>query len=121
MTPAKEKSASPWARRWSAFLWGVAARGPSAPSPDIEESQEEIEDLEEEIAELETELAAAAQEITRQWADLLDDLATEELHPRRTDVDVRLLALAWLPTWLVTYDDGGRTQTAAVPAYRAGG
>ena len=77
----------------------------------------EIADLEEEIAELEEELGAAAQDITRKWADLLDELVTEELHPRRTDVDVRLVALAWLPSWLVTYNDGIRTQTATIAAH----
>jgi hypothetical protein len=84
---------------------------------DISETREEIADLEEEIAELEEELRAAAQDITRKWADLLDELTTEEIHPRRTDVDVRLVALAWLPSWLVTYSDGIRTQTATIAAY----
>jgi len=59
----------------------------------------------------------AAQDITHKWADLLDELATEELHPRRTDVDVRLVALAWLPSWLITYNDGIRTKTATIAAY----
>jgi hypothetical protein len=84
---------------------------------DVEESHQEIAQLEEEIVEMENELEAAAQAITRKWADLLDDLAVEEIHPRRTDVDVRLLALAWLPSWLVTYSDGIRSRTANIAAY----
>jgi hypothetical protein len=83
----------------------------------IEKTRQEIAELEEEIAELEGELSAAVQEITRRWADLLDDLATEEFHPRRTDVDVRLVALAWLPSWQVTYNDGVRAHTATMAAY----
>ena len=83
----------------------------------IEKTRQEIVELEEEIAALEEELGAAAQEITRKWADLLDDLTTEELHPRRTDVDVRLVALAWLPSWQVSYHDEVRTRTATVAAY----
>lgn len=84
---------------------------------EIEETRQEIADLQREIAELESELAAAAREITRRWADLLDDLIVEELHPRRTDVDVRLLALAWLPSWLVSYREGNQVRTATVAAY----
>jgi hypothetical protein len=84
---------------------------------DIEESLEEIDDLEEDIAELEGELEEEAKAITRKWADLLDDLTIEELHPRRTDVDVRLVALAWLPSWLITYDDGIRPREATMAAY----
>ncbi|MFQ5614425.1 MAG: helicase HerA domain-containing protein, partial [Anaerolineae bacterium] len=71
---------------------------------EIEESQEEIAALEEEIAALEDEMKEAADEITRKWADLLEDLTVEELKPRRTDVDVRLAALAWQPFWLITYN-----------------
>jgi hypothetical protein len=84
---------------------------------DAKETLQEIEDLEQEIAELEEELQTETKEITNRWVDLLDDLATEELHPRRTDVDVRLVALAWLPSWLITYNDGIRTREATVAAY----
>jgi len=84
---------------------------------DMEAAQDEITDLQEEIAELEGELKEAADEITGKWADLLDDLTTEELKPQRTNVDVRLVALAWLPSWLITYKDRGQTRTTAITAY----
>jgi hypothetical protein len=84
---------------------------------DIEEAKEEIADLQEEIAKLEGELKEAADEITQKWDNVLDDLTTEEIAPKRSDIDVRLVALAWLPSWLITYDEGGRPRTTAVPAY----
>ena len=84
---------------------------------DVEETRLQIEGLEEEIDELEAELASAAKGITHRWIELLDDLAVEEIHPRRTDVDVRLLALAWLPLWLISYSDGIRTREATIAAY----
>ncbi len=86
---------------------------------EIERTREEIEELEEEMARLEDELNAAAKEVTRKWADMLDDLSTEEIHPRRTDVDVRMVALAWLPSWLITYHDGVRSREATIAAYLA--
>ncbi len=84
---------------------------------ELEETREEITDLEEDIAELEADLEAAAEEITQKWDDLMDDLETEELKPRRTDVDVQLVGLAWVPSWLLSYDAGGRTRSVAIPAY----
>jgi ElaB/YqjD/DUF883 family membrane-anchored ribosome-binding protein len=84
---------------------------------ELEETKEEIEDLQKDIAEMEAEMAEATDEITHKWADLLDDLSTEELAPRRTDVNVQLVALAWLPAWLVSYHDGTARRTATVAAY----
>ncbi len=72
-----------------------------------------------EIATQKEELQAAVQEITRCRSDALEELVAEELHPRRTDVDVRLVALAWLPLWLITYDDGVRAREATIAAYLA--
>lgn len=86
---------------------------------EIEETQEEIGELEEEIAALEEDLKGAAKEITESWVERLDNVSTEEIHPRRTDVDVRLVALAWLPSWLITYDDGVRSREATIAAYLA--
>ncbi|GAB4549783.1 MAG: DUF87 domain-containing protein [Anaerolineae bacterium] len=83
----------------------------------FEETREEIGDIEEDIAELEAELKEAVEEITRKWEGALDDLTTEEIKPRQTDVDVQMVAVGWLPSWLVCYDEGGRTRTVAVPAY----
>ncbi|MFQ5577789.1 MAG: hypothetical protein ACE5G8_12475, partial [Anaerolineae bacterium] len=79
---------------------------------DIEDTKEEVEDLQAEINELETELKDAVSEITNRWVDSLETLSTEEFSPRRTDVDVRLVALAWLPSWYITHA-GGRPVTAA--------
>ncbi len=86
---------------------------------DIEETQQEIAELEEEKTALENELKTAADEITRKWADLLDDLTVEEFHPRRTDVDVRVAALGWLPSWWVSYrvQGGARALMATIAAY----
>jgi hypothetical protein len=84
---------------------------------EIERTKEEIADIQKEIGDLEKELETAADEITRKWAELLDDLTTEEVKPRRTDVDVEYVAVGWMPSWLVTYHDGIATRRAAVPAY----
>ncbi len=106
-------------RRSSRILSTAASkrRMTSKAKGDIERTQEEIEDLQEEIQGLKSELETAADEITRKWAELLDDLTTEEVKPRRTDVDVEYVAVGWMPSWLVTYHDGIALRRAAVPAY----
>lgn len=87
---------------------------------DIEESQQEIAEVEEEIAALEADLEEKARAVSRRWSDLLDDVSTEEIHPRRSDVDVRLVALAWVPNWHIQYREGTDTRTAAIRAFPAG-
>ncbi len=84
---------------------------------DIEESQDTILDLKEEVADLEAQFKDATDDITRKWADLLDNLETDQIKPRRTDVDIHMAALAWLPAWLITYTDGNFPRTASIAAY----
>lgn len=83
----------------------------------IEETQENIADLQEEISRLETELKEATAEITNRWVDALASVNTEELSPRRTDIDVKLVALAWLPSWVITTVNNRGPRTLTIPAY----
>jgi hypothetical protein len=84
---------------------------------EAEETKDDIADIQEDIAELEAELKEAADEITQRWENAVDDLTTQELKPRRTDVDVQMVAIAWLPSWLISYKEGDRTHTTGVSAY----
>lgn len=84
---------------------------------DIAETQVEIEDLKEDIDEIKEELQQGSDEITARWADLLEDITSYEVAPRRSDVKVNLAALGWLPHWLITYNDAGRAHTASIAAY----
>jgi hypothetical protein len=106
-------------RRRTRVLSAAASkrRMTSQSKQDMEESRAEITEMEHDIAALETELKDMADEITQKWTDLLDNLQTEELSPRRTDVSVQMVTLAWLPSWLITYDDGRAERSATVAAY----
>ncbi len=83
---------------------------------EVGESRAEIAALTAEKAELEAELEAEAAAITARWDGALADLTSEQLAPRRTDVDVQTIALAWLPSWSIAYEDGG-TRTATIAAW----
>ena len=84
---------------------------------DIEESKEVIEELKEDIEELEEELKETTEELTLRWANTLDEISTDIVKPRRADVDVAFVSLAWLPSWHIVYYDGRRTREATIAAY----
>lgn len=84
---------------------------------DIEESREEISELSAEIEELREQSQDEAEALTLKWAQMLDDISILEIKPRRTDVSVELVALAWKPSWLIQYTNGRRAESAIIPAY----
>ncbi len=82
----------------------------SRATAEVEEGREQVATLTERKAALEAELQARLDEVTRKWDAVADELTTVELAPRRSDIDVQAVALAWLPEWWITFDDGvGRT------------
>jgi hypothetical protein len=85
---------------------------------EVAQTEQAIAELKEQIGELEQQLKEQSDDITMKWAHLLDDLVTEELAPRRTDVDVQMVALAWLPSWQIRYSDGEIRRTEVVAAYQ---
>lgn len=84
----------------------------------VEESKAEIAEMEQEIDQVEQTIKAQSDAITLKWANLLDELTLEAVAPRRTDINVQMVALVWLPAWLITYNDGLRTHTATIAAYQ---
>jgi ElaB/YqjD/DUF883 family membrane-anchored ribosome-binding protein len=80
---------------------------------EVQESEEAIERMEEEIEELKEEAQDEIDEITSRWQSLVGEVEVEEVHPRRSDVQVNLFALAWVPRWEV--QAGGRIFT--IPAF----
>jgi hypothetical protein len=83
----------------------------------VEESKQAIARLQEEQQKLSEQLRADIAAITERWNQVAAALTTEQLKPRRTDVDVRATALAWAPVWQVRYDDGRGERVTSVPAY----
>lgn len=68
---------------------------------DVDRAEESLELLQEQFAELEQELQSEVAELEARMDPQLEELDEFELKPRRSDVDVRLVALAWQPV-----DDG---------------
>ena len=85
---------------------------------DVEESEEEIKRLQKEIADLQAELKREADDIAEQWDAMLEDIDTYEVKPRRTDVDVMMTSVVWLPYWEITYEARGRRVSDRIPAWQ---
>jgi hypothetical protein len=85
---------------------------------DVTEAEAAVERLEEEIEDLRHEMEAEADAITRKWADTLDEIETYSVHPRRVDVDVQVVSLAWAPYWEIgTLSPRGDLTHDGVPAW----
>ena len=73
---------------------------------DIEESVEEIERLEEDIRDLEKEVREEAETIAEKWESIIEEESMLQLKPRRTDVQIVLVAPAWSPVYHFQQGDG---------------
>jgi len=81
---------------------------------DIAESEAEIARLRGEIDALEAKLNADAAAIAARWDGVQEQVARRELAPRRSELSVDWLELAWAPTW--DFGAAGR-----LPAWREEG
>jgi hypothetical protein len=85
---------------------------------DVRESQETVETIREELERCNSEMKQQADEISQKWDKLDQGIRTEEIAPRRSDINVDFVALAWLPLWRISYSGGAGFFTC--PAYGAG-
>jgi hypothetical protein len=85
---------------------------------DIEESEAEIERLKEETEELQRALEEEATAIGEKWTATLEQVETFAVRPRRQDVNVQMVALAWAPYWEIGHTTAsGRLTHDRVPAW----
>ena len=85
---------------------------------DIVESEEEIERLEAEIEEMRLEMEEDAAAIAENWAEVAEEIETYAVKPRRKDVQVELLSLAWAPYWEIAHRSArGKLTHDRVPAW----
>ncbi|GJM41178.1 MAG: hypothetical protein DHS20C20_14600 [Ardenticatenaceae bacterium] len=72
---------------------------------DIEESQDQIEEYQKEIVELEEEAEDALKEIKQKWEEIAQDTTTLPVTPAKSNINVALFGVAWLPHHIVQTDD----------------
>ncbi len=83
----------------------------------IELSEQEVEEIKGKIAEAEVELKEMIEEIAAKWEATMEEVSETEIKPRRSDVQVGLVTLAWAPHWVVRYHDGMQADSRWVSAY----
>ncbi len=64
---------------------------------DVERAEEQLADLHERLQDLNTELETEVAELTAHYEEEIEELGTLALKPRKTDIDIRVMALAWVP------------------------
>jgi hypothetical protein len=72
----------------------------------LAESKEDLEELHDDYHDLENDLKEKLDEIKEKWESIEEGLSRAEVKPRRTDVKVDGVILAWHPYWVAA--DGSR-------------
>jgi len=91
----------------------------SSAKADIAESEAEIERLKADFEALKDEMEQEAEALTEQWSNAANDIEEIEVKPRKTDVKVHSVALAWAPSWEVSYEDArGRQRSETLAGYQ---
>jgi hypothetical protein len=86
---------------------------------DIEESEAEIDRLQQEIEDMRRMMQEEAEAIGERWTATVDQVETYGIKPRRQDVEVELVALAWAPYWEIGHPAAsGKMSHERVPAWR---
>ena len=84
----------------------------------IDESKAEIARIEEDLATLQSDMEAEMSDATEEWTQTAEQVEEVKVAPRKSDIDVHLVTLAWTPNWEVSYQDSrGLARTDTVPAY----
>ncbi len=78
-------------------------------SQDVGQAQENMEALQQQLADLEAQFKTETDELIASIDPLTEKLETVSLKPTKTNIAVKLVALAWVPQW---QDAGGRLTSA---------
>jgi hypothetical protein len=97
---------------------GTRRRTSATAKAEVKESEAAIARMQQDTERLTEEMEDEARAVTERWSRAVDDIAQVKILPKRTDIDIQVVALAWAPTWALTYEDAaGRARTDSVPAY----
>ena len=84
---------------------------------EIAETREKIDEAKKDALELEAELKKGVNEILDLYEKHAENAIYKELKPKRNDVKINLVALAWEPYWQIHYRDKDILQTATLNAH----
>ncbi|MEM2907209.1 MAG: hypothetical protein QW739_03930, partial [Candidatus Odinarchaeota archaeon] len=82
----------------------------------MEKTKDDVQLLKTEIKQLEGELQKEVEVIKKNWEEVLEKFEEVKITPSRTDIQIDLVTLAWVPYWRLTYkgkDSAVRTELNA--------
>jgi hypothetical protein len=82
----------------------------------IDETKEDITRVKNDITELEAELKKAVDQIIEKYEKVTENLSIKELRPKKTDIRINLVALAWMPYWIINYIEKGLLKKSYIQA-----
>jgi len=86
---------------------------------DVEESEEVLDELDQEIDDIYREQEEALRDLAKRTAELSRQVEEVPIRPKKSNIDVMVFGLLWVPTWQVAYRDAsGAEGTVVLPAYR---
>ncbi len=84
---------------------------------EAEKAESTAESLRQQVTELEADLRTETEALKGRWESVLASFEEVKITPRRTDVDVQLCSLAWVPMWEVRYGSGATRRAERLRAW----
>ena len=89
----------------------------SSAQTEVRAAEEEVSVVQADLKALEVELQEKTQAIVQQWETAIGQFEEALIRPRRTDVEIGLFAVVWVPEWQLAYKVGPVVQTDLIPAW----
>ncbi|MCC7573083.1 MAG: hypothetical protein KO464_06810 [Candidatus Methanofastidiosum sp.] len=86
-------------------------------SADIDKAQKDIVSLGKEMESLENELKAQIEIIKQRREKEISEVKEVIIQPKKSDIEIKMISLAWIPKWEISYNENGNKQTEMIPAY----
>jgi hypothetical protein len=84
---------------------------------DIQEAQKDIETLNKEMELLENKLKVEVESIKERREKEISEIKEVLIQPKKSDIEVKIVSLAWIPYWEITYKKEGKLNTEIIPGY----
>lgn len=128
MLSAGESLLNLLSRRRSSRLLSVASRKrrlTAQSKAEVEESLDVLEDLDQQLEDLIRDREIETQEARARWEEAVEDLdgalQTIRVRPRKADVYVEDWGVAWLPYWVIVFEEQGAQKQLSLAAFESVG
>ncbi|KYC48838.1 MAG: hypothetical protein AMQ74_01564 [Candidatus Methanofastidiosum methylothiophilum] len=86
-------------------------------SVDIDKAQKDIVSINQEMESLENELKAQIEIIKQRREKEINEVKEVIIQPKKSDIEIKMVSLAWIPKWEITYKENGNKKMEIITAY----